>query len=552
MNSSKIFDILKKFSSNNQRGILIDGSWGVGKTYQINRFLKEIKESNKECSKKYKVKVIYSSLFGVNSIEDLHTELYIKIHPKKNIAKHVLNAISPAFSLIPYVGETISNSVDYAIGNTSYGENSQKNNTAEKKASKRIIIILDDIERVKKGFDYSLLLGYINQLYLLGIKVVCVCDSSKIKDEEGNIHKFEELKEKIFDRYYKITKTDDEIIKMYFDEHSSNIDEKLVNVFENNLRMASKASFFYNEMKQHMNSLDSNKYNKLDEYALIWYSSLILTHINSSNMNIKENEEDAYEYFYYTFKDKNIAANLAEALGKDTNSIIDEKKFSKRMLFVSITFAYLYDDYSYFDEFLIKQNTSSEREIHLFYLSAKERLSEIKKIIESSKNETEPLKEKELERIISMFDFKELNNVEYDENEYETAIAKRMIGADERTIKSLSFPESYTTNVNVKKFLNNVRQNYKRILVNNEIEEIKHIFETKELNNMIKALNQIEQKPLFWKSENNKYDLIDEIKDLFKKNNYFFPNLKGRINENEWELSYRICSFFIKYDSRKD
>ena len=48
MNAEKIYDILLKFSSNNQRGLLIDGSWGIGKTYQINRFLEKIEADNKK------------------------------------------------------------------------------------------------------------------------------------------------------------------------------------------------------------------------------------------------------------------------------------------------------------------------------------------------------------------------------------------------------------------------------------------------------------------------------------------------------------------------
>lgn len=60
MNAEKIYDILLKFSSNNQRGLLIDGSWGIGKTYQINRFLEKIEADNKkEKDKSKKTKIIY-------------------------------------------------------------------------------------------------------------------------------------------------------------------------------------------------------------------------------------------------------------------------------------------------------------------------------------------------------------------------------------------------------------------------------------------------------------------------------------------------------------
>lgn len=64
MDAEKIYDILLKFSSNSQRGILIDGSWGIGKTYQINRFLEKIEEDNKnekDKSKKPKLSIRHYS-----------------------------------------------------------------------------------------------------------------------------------------------------------------------------------------------------------------------------------------------------------------------------------------------------------------------------------------------------------------------------------------------------------------------------------------------------------------------------------------------------------
>lgn len=167
MNAEKIYDILLKFSSNNQRGLLIDGSWGIGKTYQINRFLEKIEADNKkEKDKSKKTKIIYSSLFGLDSISELHTELFAKLNPFANVVKNAVGVISPAFSLIPYAGEAVSSSVSYAIGKVDENIQKPKNKIKRKTTKKRIIIILDDIERVSPSFDYSTLLGYINQTYL--------------------------------------------------------------------------------------------------------------------------------------------------------------------------------------------------------------------------------------------------------------------------------------------------------------------------------------------------------------------------------------------------
>lgn len=244
MDAEKIYDILLKFSSNSQRGILIDGSWGIGKTYQINRFLEKIEEDNKnEEDKSKKTKIIYSSLFGLNSISELHTELFAKLNPFANVVKNAVGVISPAFSLIPYAGDAVSSSVSYAIGKVD--EIIQKPKIKIKqKSTKRVIIILDDIERVSSNFDYSALLGYINQTYLSGLKIVCICDETKIKNKN-----FDELKEKVFDRYYKVTKANKDIIKMYFGNDGVYLENTAIELFNNNLRTASKTALFYFEIK---------------------------------------------------------------------------------------------------------------------------------------------------------------------------------------------------------------------------------------------------------------------------------------------------------------
>ena len=187
-------------------------SWGIGKTYQINRFLEKIEEDNKkEKDKSKKTKIIYSSLFGLSSISDLHTELFAKLNPVANVVKNAVGVISPVFSLIPYAGDKVSSIVSYAIGKVDEKIQRPKNKIKQKNAKKRVIIILDDIERIRPDFDYSSLLGYINQSYLSGLKIVCICDSTKIKNG-----RFDELKEKVFDRYYKLTKASEDIIKTYF------------------------------------------------------------------------------------------------------------------------------------------------------------------------------------------------------------------------------------------------------------------------------------------------------------------------------------------------
>ncbi|MCI6266125.1 MAG: P-loop NTPase fold protein, partial [Erysipelotrichaceae bacterium] len=59
--------------------VLVDGDWGIGKTYLI-------KNKYKEHKTKYD-KVIYASIFGVNSISEINLYMYNELHKVRGWAK---------------------------------------------------------------------------------------------------------------------------------------------------------------------------------------------------------------------------------------------------------------------------------------------------------------------------------------------------------------------------------------------------------------------------------------------------------------------------------
>ncbi len=202
----KIFDILKDFTNNDYKSILIDGVWGIGKTYQINRFLKEFVKEKKNIKE---LNVLYVSLFGKESIEDLHTELYFKSHPGKikfkQIVKFALHSISIAASLTAINNENIS--LDFSLG---IPEDKKTKDKIEKK-NKTNIVILDDLERKSSQLKYDALLGYLNKLFLENIKVVIICSEREIIENESD--SFKKFKEKVFDRYYSVSRANEDILK---------------------------------------------------------------------------------------------------------------------------------------------------------------------------------------------------------------------------------------------------------------------------------------------------------------------------------------------------
>lgn len=565
MDSNKIYEILNKFVSNKQRGILIDGSWGIGKTYQINLFLKKIEKdnnskdntskTNKSKNSNSKTKVIYSSLFGLQSIRDLHTELYTKMHPRQKFLKHAINTISPAISIVPYAGNSISKVVSYAIGEIDANTSKLKSRTEEKQVKNRNIIILDDLERVDNDFDYSTLLGYINQLYLLGLKVVCICDTSKI----SNV-KFDELKEKVFDRYYKVSKANKDVIKMYFRENSNIINDEIISLFNDNLRTASKTALFYREIKEHIDSLDNDKYTKIDDRTLIWYVSLIVSGINKSIISnnytrVKKPFDTTFDRFFNSFNDEKIADCLNFLYQKDQEDnhmfqILKGTIINSYTLIESVAFAYLHDDYDCLDGLLKKIDTSSTDEIDFFYLSSAARIDAIDKYIKSSSSKTDLLTEKELSKIVSMYRFDEINKVKYNEDDYISLISKRMIGVSDRTISKLYFDELYSDKE--LEFVLKLRNKYQRNLIATKLEELERSFKNKDYINITETLNIVQQKKYFHMEKNGVRDLIDDVKNLFLLNDFFLPELKGTISEKEWNLAEKICWFIHGFNFEEE
>ena len=83
MKIDKLKEIFKNFYCNNDRAILIDGVWGVGKTHTILEFLESLEfcKTRVPFSAKYK----YVSLFGKSNIDEIHTEIYRQFHPNYSL-----------------------------------------------------------------------------------------------------------------------------------------------------------------------------------------------------------------------------------------------------------------------------------------------------------------------------------------------------------------------------------------------------------------------------------------------------------------------------------
>lgn len=175
----ELIEIIKKYIQDDcyNRAILLDGAWGSGKTFFVkNKLINELdsKYNNvnrsifrRKESKKNGKKVIYISLYGVESTLDITNEIYLELLKKAKSSR--LNTISnlggkfisdliknKGFDISKYIGEC-KKLIDIS----------------------KCILIFDDLERC--NCDISEILGYINDFVEhKDMKVILIANEEEI------------------------------------------------------------------------------------------------------------------------------------------------------------------------------------------------------------------------------------------------------------------------------------------------------------------------------------------------------------------------------------
>ncbi|PJG44152.1 hypothetical protein XA39_04170 [Acinetobacter tandoii] len=169
--------------------IAITGSWGVGKTYFWKKLLEE-QLSEERIYKKDNVfnrKYAYVSLFGLESLSDLKTNIYSNIenyHSTVEIPKWIKG--------LPSIFKDTKIS-QYGISAPAKVFDSLMFNQV-----KDAIICFDDFERMSKKLDIKDVMGVANQLKLeKNCQIILILDEDKAEGE--NKKKYAEYKEKLID-----------------------------------------------------------------------------------------------------------------------------------------------------------------------------------------------------------------------------------------------------------------------------------------------------------------------------------------------------------------
>jgi len=157
--------------------ILINGKWGIGKTYYLKKTLFSVIErmkfnsiGNKEQSPKY-YRPIYISLYGINSLDQLQNKVLLGIYPFWD---------TMAGKIIASGGELVSNVVLKKFADSKIDGASIRGVLSNGSLPSRFVFFFDDLERLDSEILLTVL-GYINSISEHNfIKVILIGNEAEI------------------------------------------------------------------------------------------------------------------------------------------------------------------------------------------------------------------------------------------------------------------------------------------------------------------------------------------------------------------------------------
>ena len=308
---------------------MLNGAWGSGKTFFIKEvIIKELEEINKGDKEKYYS--IYVSLYGCDSLLDVKKKINISIlkidglrkkMSQMNSLERIGNMFSNIFSSNKYVKSG-------ALVIEELIEISDEKKL--KKMKNKVILFIDDLERLSSKIEINDLFGLISSLYLenLGAKVVFISNINEI----NNIDIYENTKEKIIDKTVLFNPSTEYSISNIakFSDNRFIIDNKkwileIFDFFNDSINLRTLQSIFYNF--EYFDMLLSSKVDKMHKHKLqksLFLNVMVITSfVKESSGNEVLTEQDAKNWSY----DSNYISSLNSY---DLESLNKEDKIGKK------------------------------------------------------------------------------------------------------------------------------------------------------------------------------------------------------------------------------
>lgn len=227
--------------------VLITGSWGAGKTYFIQDYLKirgNLKVYDSFMGNE-KYAIVYVSLFGLKSKEEIDDKILDVLHP--HLTKNVVTEAPRAITLLSTLAGAIFSATTAAVatGGIPVGTivAAKKGANAGKrlgqyidcwagavlkdirKKRKKIVLIMDDVERA--DIPLPEFLGYVNDFVEhANIPCILIADKDNWEDalreqkNKSTLHKLSSTQEKVIGKVFQIQTTPAEVWDNWFSKES--------------------------------------------------------------------------------------------------------------------------------------------------------------------------------------------------------------------------------------------------------------------------------------------------------------------------------------------
>lgn|GEM_PF-2599928 len=231
--------------------VLINGDWGVGKTFFWNTY-----SDNKLTGSP----VAYVSLFGKNSISDVQSEALIQIFKRNRYIGKINKIVNNIKSEIKIITGSEHN---FNLGITGNSINLLLS-LLKSKELKNCYVCIDDFERKSDSLGTVEVIGYASTLSeRYGCKVILIMDENKVlHSDDGDIYK--EYKEKMIDFEIKYCPNQIEVIRSILNNTKDKYTSGILNAVSfaqiNNLRTIKRIARWTELLDKHLHDGFSNSF----------------------------------------------------------------------------------------------------------------------------------------------------------------------------------------------------------------------------------------------------------------------------------------------------
>ncbi|MGO7586929.1 P-loop NTPase fold protein [Rhizobium ruizarguesonis] len=170
--------------------ILVEGPWGSGKTYFLEKIYEPSRQEQAKTRRFYRTPFLFVSLFGVKSAADVEKRMHRAASPKEVAAGKAVGTVITGILEALKVKDATKTTLD----------------GIEKRAARRhvdYILVFDDLERVEEG-SLGEIMGLVNSLITTGERrVILVGDEAKLLEIHADAN-WGEQNEKIVGRRVRI------------------------------------------------------------------------------------------------------------------------------------------------------------------------------------------------------------------------------------------------------------------------------------------------------------------------------------------------------------